>query len=129
MNYTTSKMYSCHLSDCGLTVNSVYIRMFVFVCFHRRYIANSFESLRAPRNVLCGSPLICSTHSTHTLISCARAEHARVRFVPGKTEPNLLLGCATGSPVIICFTFLHFCYHILLYICYYKSDASNKITY
>ena len=29
MNYTTSKMYSCHLSDCGLTNNSVYIRMFV----------------------------------------------------------------------------------------------------
>ena len=27
MNYITSKMYSCHLSDCGQTINSVYIRM------------------------------------------------------------------------------------------------------
>ena len=61
-------------------------------------------SLRAPRNVLCWSPLIYSTHSTHTLIPCTRAEHARVRFVPeGKTEPNLWRGCATDSPVEILF--------------------------
>ena len=90
MNYTTSKMYSCHLSDCGLTINSVYIRMFVFVCFHRRQIANSFEALRGSSECT----LLKSANRFYafyaTFISCARAEHARVQFVPeGKTEPNL----------------------------------------
>ena len=41
-------------------------------------VVNSFESLRSPLNVPCWSPL---TYSTHTLISCTRAEHVRVRFV------------------------------------------------
>ena len=85
------------------TINSVYIRMFVFVCFHRRQIANSFEALRGSSEctLLKSADRFYAFYAT--FISCARAEHARVQFVPeGKTRAQFITGLCHRQPSNCC---------------------------
>ena len=90
MNYTTSKIYSCRLLLWAYHQQRLHSYFWhSYACTEDRLRNYSFESLRAPYNILCWSPLTYSTHSTYTLRSYARAEHAsatrknRAQFITG----------------------------------------------